>query len=100
MSVLRDPAGSEIQALREAADLDGRRVLEVGCGDGRLTWRYAELASHVTAIDPDSQGIRRAEEACPPALRRKVEFRAHNLQDFHTSRPAQDFDLVLLSWSL
>ena len=37
---------------RTLVDLGGAEVLEIGCGDGRLTWRYAERAAYVTAIEP------------------------------------------------
>ncbi len=33
-------------------NLDGARVIEIGCGDGRLTFRYAAAARSVLAIDP------------------------------------------------
>jgi cyclopropane fatty-acyl-phospholipid synthase-like methyltransferase len=43
MSIIKDPEGSEIQALFDLyTDWGGKSVLEIGSGDGRLTWRYAE----------------------------------------------------------
>jgi len=49
-----DPEGHETAALDQLLpDLRGRRVLEVGCGEGRLTCRYADRAGSVLAIDPD-----------------------------------------------
>jgi hypothetical protein len=47
-----DPEQNETRALFSFVELDGRRVLEIGSGDGRLTWRYAERADHVTAVEP------------------------------------------------
>jgi 2-polyprenyl-3-methyl-5-hydroxy-6-metoxy-1,4-benzoquinol methylase len=35
-------------------NFNGQRVLEIGCGSGRLTWRYADQAAHVVGIDSDS----------------------------------------------
>ncbi|HZY41350.1 MAG TPA: class I SAM-dependent methyltransferase, partial [Anaerolineae bacterium] len=52
-----DPEDTETAALLDFADFTGKRVLEIGCGDGRLTWRYAAGAAHVTAIDPDADDI-------------------------------------------
>jgi ubiquinone/menaquinone biosynthesis C-methylase UbiE len=43
---------AEMAALRELGGLEGARVLEVGCGDGRLTFRYTPAARSVLAIDP------------------------------------------------
>ena len=36
-----DPDGAETGALARIAPVDGLRVIELGCGDGRLTFRYA-----------------------------------------------------------
>ena len=98
MPVRIDPEDTETKTLHDFADFSGKRVLEIGCGDGRLTWRYAERAAHVTAIDPDADEIAAAIEDCPPALREHVEFRAARLEEF--SPPTEWFDLALLSWSL
>ena len=47
MSIIIDPEGKEIAALRRLAHWGGVRVLEFGCGDGRLTLRLASLGAHV-----------------------------------------------------
>ena len=43
MPLVMDPAGNEIRALKKVADWHGKRVLEIGAGDGRLTLRLAAL---------------------------------------------------------
>ena len=48
-----DPEGAHLAALRRLADFSRARVLEVGCGDGRLTLGIAEQAESVFAFDPD-----------------------------------------------
>lgn len=100
MSIRIDPEKNESRALFELVDLAGRRVLEIGCGDGRLTWRYADRAARVTAIDPSSEAIGRAREDMPEELREHVEFRAAAFDDFAASSAPSRFDLVVLSWSL
>ncbi|MGH2605607.1 MAG: class I SAM-dependent methyltransferase, partial [Anaerolineales bacterium] len=75
-------------------------VLEVGCGDGRLTWRYAAKAARVTAIDPFAEGIRRAREDLPPRLRGRVEFSSLPFDKFAAAAPRSTFDIAILSWSL
>jgi len=58
MAVRLDPADEEIAALgRVGATFDGRCVLEIGCGEGRITRRYAVRASSVVAIDPDPTAV-------------------------------------------
>jgi len=98
MPVLPDPEDTETRALHDYADFSGRRALEIGCGDGRLTWRYADRAASVVAIDPKAEDIAIALEDCPAELRAKVEFRVARLEDLEV--PAERFDLALLSWSL
>ena len=98
MAVLPDPEDTETKALHSFADFNGRRVLEIGCGDGRLTWRYADWAAHVVAIDPKADDIEIAVEDCPAELRHKIEFRVARLEELDI--PEEKFDLALLSWSL
>ena len=99
MPVRSDPEDSETTALFDfAGNLAGKRVLEIGCGDGRLTWRYADRAARVVAIDPDADEIAAALEDLPPRLRHRVEFKAVSIQEFVPDAPA--FDVVILSWAL
>jgi ubiquinone/menaquinone biosynthesis C-methylase UbiE len=95
-----DPAGNEIRALFDLADLRAREVLEIGCGDGRLTWRYAQQAAHVTAIDPFGGGIDRAKERLPDELKGRVEFHETAFDAFSAAREPATFDIAILSWSL
>lgn len=94
-----DSDGQETAALRAfAGGLAGRRVLEVGCGDGRLTWKYAAGAARVVGLDPKPEKIARARASTPPHLAGRVEFHAVALEDF-PARPGE-FDRAVLAWSL
>ena len=100
MIIRVDPENNEPNALFALADFNGRRVLEIGCGDGRLTWRYAGKAAHVTAIEPSAEQIAMAKENLPNNLRGKVEFHVARLEDFAAKSKSSVFDLVILSYSL
>ena len=98
VAVRIDPTGEELQSLLSfAGDLNGKRVLEIGCGDGRLTRKYAALASYVVAFDPDPDEIEQAIRDLPAELAARVSFETHNVLDFPIG---ERFDLAVLSWSL
>jgi ubiquinone/menaquinone biosynthesis C-methylase UbiE len=93
-----DPEGAHLTAILGATDFRGRRVLEVGCGDGRLTWGIAPLASSVLAFDPVAESVETARRECPAALRDKVRFEVAQAAEIEV--PPQSVDLVFFSWSL
>ena len=100
MTIRADPENNEPNALFALADFTGQRVLEIGCGDGRLTWRYADRAAHVTAIDPFERSIARAKENTPENLKNHVEFRHIGFDEFAAASESSTFDIAILSWSL
>ena len=100
MAIRSDPEKNEIRALFDLVDFSGKYVLEIGCGDGRLTWRYAEAAAHVTGIDPFEESIRRADANQPDTLRDQVKFQHVAFEDFAAARESETFDIGILSWSL
>jgi 2-polyprenyl-3-methyl-5-hydroxy-6-metoxy-1,4-benzoquinol methylase len=55
MTITEDPEGTETSILYEMVDFKDLEVLEIGCGEGRLTWRYVEKAAHVTAIEDERE---------------------------------------------
>jgi cyclopropane fatty-acyl-phospholipid synthase-like methyltransferase len=99
MAVRTDPEGNETDALFDLVRLDGAEVLEIGCGDGRLTWRYAERAGHVTAIEVFGDSIARAKERLAE-MHLPVAFRHVGFEDFAAETDPDVFDVALLSWSL
>jgi len=98
MASIKDPRGAEARALAALGEFDGKRVLEIGCGDGRLTWLYAEQAGEVLGVDPDEESIREARRALPDQLAGHVEFRVADARALDV--PRQRFDIAFLSWSL
>ena len=94
----RDPEEVETRLLHEDADLAETRVLEIGCGEGRLIWRYAATAAHVVGLDPDATRLAGAARDCPPALQPRVRL----VRGPAEALPLADatFDRVILGWSL
>lgn len=100
MAIRIDPENNETRALFEMAHFGGQNVLEIGCGDGRLTWRYADQAGRVTAIEPATRQIELAREHVPGHLQDRIEFHNVTFEDFASASAARAFDIVILSWSL
>ncbi|MFN2470810.1 MAG: class I SAM-dependent methyltransferase [Gaiellaceae bacterium] len=69
-----DPEGEHIAALRRLADFRGQRVLELGCGGGRLTLGIATEAASVLAFDPDAEAVERARSFLPASLAERVAY--------------------------
>jgi 16S rRNA A1518/A1519 N6-dimethyltransferase RsmA/KsgA/DIM1 with predicted DNA glycosylase/AP lyase activity len=93
MAIDEDPEGHEIAALEAMVSFASRRVLEIGCGDGRLTERYAHDAASVVAIDPDADAISALAMVLP-----KVDARAIGFEEL--TLPPASIDIVLFAWSL
>ena len=98
MTYRLDPEGTETRALHGLVDFGGKDVLEIGSGDGRLTWRYAGRAKSVLAIDPKDDRVATAIEETPPGLESLVTFRAGDFTQMDAFDRA--FDVALFSWSL
>ena len=98
MATELDPDGVESQVLLQAADFSNARVLEVGSGDGRLAFRYANASAFVVGIEPQEKELAAAVEACAPHLRQRVSF----LRATALALPFRNetFDIVVLAWSL
>ena len=92
-----DPEGTEIEVIHELVDFSGKKVLEVGCGDGRMTRRY-DRAALVLALDPNAEKIERAIDSTPEPLRSKVRFRVADIADAELAQ--QTFEVAILSHSL
>lgn len=98
MSPTLDPEGAHLAALLRLADFDGARVLEMGCGEGRLTTGIAEDAASVLAFDPDAAAVEQARAALPATLADRVAFRVASAEQLEIAPGS--FDLVVFSWSL
>jgi 2-polyprenyl-3-methyl-5-hydroxy-6-metoxy-1,4-benzoquinol methylase len=99
MTIKIDPQGNEIRALRKTGvDWRNQRVLEIGCGDGRLTLRLARLGANVRAIDPSAESIRIARSKKPARFADQIYYSVGNAEQLK-SKP-ESFDIVVFAWSL
>jgi predicted RNA methylase len=98
MSRVIDPEGAHLAALRRLGDFRGQRVLELGCGDGRLTLGVAADSASVVAFDPDAEAVERARSSLPIELAQRVTYQVASGRQIEI-KPGS-FDLALFSWSL
>ena len=82
-----DPEGRETQELFAAASFRRARVLEIGCGSGRLMRRYVDVASLAVGVDSTLDGLPR-DLACVQAGASALPF------------PDRAFEVVVFGWSL
>jgi len=95
---VRDAEGVETRAMAELVDLNGKRVLDVGCGRGRLTEFAASRAAEVFAFDPDEEAVEDAQARLPSAVSSLVTFAVAGAEEFDA--PRHRFDIALCGWSL
>ena len=98
MAYVKDAAGVEGPALNGLVDFTGKRVFEIGCGDGHMIRLFAGAAASVVAFDPDESAIALARERTPASVAAKVEFRTGGLLD--VDLPEESFDIGLFAWSI
>ena len=78
--------------------LDGRRVIDLGCGEGTNTRAFAERGGRLTGVDLSNEliGLARAAEAKQPLGIRYAVASFTALSDF----PAESFDVALSTMAL
>ena len=98
MTLQRDPERNESKYLHKFVDFRNRRVLEIGCGEGRMTWQYAKSTQTTIGIDPDPDALRIANVDRPSDLEDKALFACAASEYLPFSK--ETFDIAVLAWSL
>jgi ubiquinone/menaquinone biosynthesis C-methylase UbiE len=100
MSLQRDPDRNEIKFLNRFVEFNAprRRVLEIGCGEGRLTWQYAHETSLTLAVDLDHDALRLAQVDRPSDLEQTVQLTCADALQLPFAK--ETFDMAILAWSL
>jgi len=97
-SALRPQPLVELRAWGGERLVRGKRVLDVGCGDGRFALGVAPFATSVNGLDPDAEAIAAARKTARKNGAGDVRFTVGAAQDL--PYPDNAFDVVLLSWTL
>lgn len=80
-----DGDAAEIEALEAFGAFEGSNLLEVGCGDGRLTARMTGRVEQLAAVDPCEADVRKAAAQVHGALffkasGERLPFAAHSFE--------------------
>jgi SAM-dependent methyltransferase len=97
MPIREDPEGVELRTLLRHVSFNGKEVVELGCGEGRLTYKYFRRAKKVVAIDPLTSSIKIAKKNLPKDSR-TLEFRVGRAEKL--TLPDASFDVAFFTWSL
>ncbi len=98
MTLQKDPEGNEKKYLHTFADFKKKRVLEIGSGEGRLTWKYASAPTLTVGLDSDHDALRVARVDSPTDLRKHVHFAQADARNIPMAK--ETFDIAILAWSL
>lgn len=60
--MIYDKDNLQMTMIQQLAAIDGKTVLEIGCGEGRLSVKLAGSACKYIAIDPDKEAIAKAQQ--------------------------------------
>jgi SAM-dependent methyltransferase len=85
--VWRSGQERRLALIRRYVNLEGARILDVGCGIGTYVRRLRELSEHVYGIDVDEQRVRRGSLSLPNLALAAGE---------HMPFPNDSFDAILL----
>lgn len=89
-------SGVELRRIERYARLAGKRVLEIGAGNGRLTFQYGSRAARVLALDPEPSAVAEGNAAARQLPHvRFVRARAEAYRP-----PPRSFDVVFVTWAL
>jgi len=98
MEPVRDPEGIETEFLKRTGVIHGRKVVEIGCGNGRLTWRYADYAASAVGVDPDSERLAEVLTTRPETVETWAAFAQAEAEILPF--PDEAFECAILAWSL
>lgn len=89
---------TDLKIIRQLCDLQGKDVVEIGCGDGRLTFKLAPFCRSIVGVDVDARFIALANEKKQALGTANIEFLVGNAENL--SLMPDSADLILFPWVL
>lgn len=91
--MIKESSQSIAAKIRQVVDIDGCRLLEVGCGEGAVTQYLADSSVDLVALDPDAARLNRAGQKLP-----QIEFQLGSGEALPF--PDATFDVIAFTQSL
>ena len=88
----------ETGAIACLIPLKGQRVLDVGCGEGRLTLFAADIADHVYAFDPNPDRVAEARSSLTRQQAHRTRLAVHDIAALDVE--LERYDIAMCGWSL
>ena len=82
--------------IKERSSMEGKKVLDVGCGGGILAEALNELGASVTGIDASENTIGVA-KTHSKSIGSDVKYIQNTIEEFTSSYPDERFDVITLS---
>ena len=79
--------------IRERCELNGKKILDVGCGGGILSEALSSLGAKVTGIDASDNTIGVA-ISHSKKVGSNVKFLKNTIEEFKSSHPEEKFDVI------
>lgn len=93
-----DENKTAIHNMLKHVNFETKNVLEIGCGDGRMSFQISKHAKSIVGIDPDDNEINKAMVIMQSKQIQNVTLKVGSLEDFDFK--PQSYDIVLFSLSL
>jgi len=90
-----DPDNLELKHIKQIAKIKNKTILEIGCGNGRLTRILAKYAKKIIGIDNDPRMIKHAKSI---TKRKNVSFKLMNALNLRFK--PRSFDVIIFTWCL
>jgi 2-polyprenyl-3-methyl-5-hydroxy-6-metoxy-1,4-benzoquinol methylase len=87
--------GVSIRALivrKLLGELSHSRILDLGCGDGRISLQYISQTNHITLVDLSDNMLEIARKNTPETLKTNVDYINTDLQKYEAG---EKFDVVI-----
>ena len=79
--------------IKDRSVLEGKKILDVGCGGGILAEALSELGANVTGIDASENTIGVA-KSHSKSINSNVRFIQNTIEEFIASNPDEKFDVI------